>query len=378
MEIVIVGAGPVGCYTAQLLKNEGIEARIIEEDQEVGKPIRCAGLVGREVFENTLLPFSKSSIVNQIDGASFFYGDDNFQINREGVAYVVDRERFDKNLSEGLEVECGKRIVEIKEGRSGYTLKTNDDEDIYADLIIGADGANSRVRKYINFMNKDNGSDKKRSYIKNYLGVQYRIKLEEDFLCSKTTQVHLREGIPFFIWVIPEGNNIIRVGAVSENAQKDLEEFLKGFKINGEIIGKLAGMIPVGFTKNYYKNIALVGDAAVQVKPLTGGGIFYGLKSAELLVKCIRENRLQEYDKRLKRKFGREIKFGLKARKLYEEINEKELKNIFMMFKKNTGIIEKAANFENHSVIFIEILKNPKIFKDAGEILCRNIRKILF
>ncbi|MCK5767837.1 MAG: hypothetical protein KAH35_05640, partial [Candidatus Atribacteria bacterium] len=104
----------------------------------------------------------------------------------------------------------------------------------------------------------------------------------------------------------------------------------------------------------------------------------YGLKSAELLVKCIKDNRLDEYDRRLKRKFGREIKFGLKARKLYEEINEKELKNIFMMFKKNAGIIEKAANFENHSVIFIEILKNPKIFKDAGEILCRNIRKILF
>ena len=378
MEIVIVGAGPVGCYTAQLLKNKGINARIIEEDQEVGKPIRCAGLVGREVFENTLLPFSKSSIVNQIDGASFFYRDDNFRINREGVAYVVDRERFDKNLSEGLEVECGKRIVEIKEGRSGYTLKTNDDEDIYADLIIGADGANSRVRKYINFMDNDNGSDKKRGYIKNYLGVQYRIKIKENVFCSKTTQVHLREGIPFFIRVIPEGNNIIRVGVISENAQKDLEEFLKGFKINGEIIGKLAGIIPVGFTKNYYKNIALVGDAAVQVKPLTGGGIYYGLKSAELLVKCIRENKLQEYDKRLKRKFGREIKFGLKARKLYEEIKEKELKNIFTMFKKNAGIIEKAANFENHSVIFIEILKNPKIFKDTGEILCRNIRKILF
>ena len=384
MEIVIVGAGPVGCYTAQLLKNKGINARIIEEDQEVGKPIRCAGLVGREVFENTLLPFSKSSIVNQIDGASFFYGDDNFQINREGVAYVVDRERFDKNLSEGLEVECGKKVVEIKAKETdcaeyvGYKLKTNDGEDIYADLIIGADGANSRVRKYINFMDNDNGSDKKRGYIKNYLGVQYRIKIKENLFCSKTTQVHLREGIPFFIWVIPEGNNIIRVGVISENAYEDLKRFLREFKIKGEIIGKLAGMIPVGFTKSYYKNIALVGDAAVQIKPLTGGGIFYGLKSAELLVKCIRENRLQEYDRRLKRKFGREIKFGLKARKLYEEINEKELKNIFMMFKKNAGIIEKTANFENHSVIFIEILKNPKIFKDTGEILCRNIRKILF
>ena len=378
MKIVIVGAGPVGCYTAQLLKNYGFKTRIIEEHKEVGKPIRCAGLVGRQVFEKTLLSFSESSILNRIDGASFFYGNDNFQINREGVAYVIDRERFDKNLSEGLEVECGKRVVEIKEGKTGYILKTNDNDDIHADLVIGADGANSRVRKYINFVNSDWASDKKRNYIKNYLGIQYRIKVEENLLCSKITQVHLREGIPFFIWVIPEGNNIVRVGVISENAREDLEEFLKGFKIEGEIIGKLAGMIPVGFTKNYYKNIALVGDAAVQVKPLTGGGIYYGLKSAELLAKCIRDNMLDKYDKRLKRKYGREIKFGLKARKLYEEINEKELKNIFMMFKKNAGIIERVANFENHSIIFIEFLKNPGMFRDVSKILSRNIGKILF
>ena len=378
MKIVIVGAGPVGCYTAQLLKNYGLKTRIIEEHKEVGKPIRCAGLVGRQVFEKTLLSFSESSILNRIDGASFFYGNDNFQINREGVAYVIDRERFDKNLSEGLEVECGKRVVEIKEGKTGYILKTNDNDDIHADLVIGADGANSRVRKYINFVNSDWASDKKRNYIKNYLGIQYRIKVEEDLLCNKITQVHLREGIPFFIWVIPEGNNIVRVGVISENDREDLEEFLKGFKIEGEIIGKLAGMIPVGFTKNYYKNIALVGDAAVQVKPLTGGGIYYGLKSAELLAKCIRDNMLDKYDKRLKRKYGREIKFGLKARKLYEEINEKELKNIFMMFKKNAGIIERVANFENHSIIFIEFLKNPGMFRDVSKILSRNIGKILF
>jgi len=378
MEIVIVGAGPIGCYTAQLLKNYGFSARIIEEHKEVGKPVRCAGLVGKQVFEKTLLPFSESSIINRIDGASIFYGDDSFRIKREGVAYVIDRERFDKNLSEGLKVECGKRIVEIKEERTGYVLKTNDGDEIYADLVIGADGANSRVRKYINFIDNGCVNDKKRGYIKSYLGVQYRINVAENLFCGKTAQVHLREGISFFIWVIPEGNNIIRVGVVSENAREDLVGFLREFKIKGEIIGKLAGMIPVGLTKNYYKNIALVGDAAVQVKPLTGGGIYYGLKSAELLAKCITDNRLDEYDRRLKKKFGREIKFGLKARKLYEDINEKELKNIFMLFKKNAGIIERVANFENHSVIFVEILKNPGMFRDVRGILSRNIGKLLF
>jgi len=377
MEIVIVGAGPAGCYAAQLLKKYGFKSRIIEEHREIGKPIRCAGLVGRQVFKNTLLPLSKSSIINQINGALLCYRDNNFQINREGVAYVVDREKFDKNLSQGLEVECGKKLIGISKEGSGYIIKT-EVEDIYADLVIGADGANSRVRKYINFLDNNYTKDIKKGYIKSYLGVQYRIKLEENLLCDKITQVHFREGIPFFVWVIPEGNNIFRVGVISENAREDLIQFLREFKIKGKIIGKLAGMIPVGLTKYYYKNIALVGDAAVQVKPLTGGGIYYGLKSAELLTECIRDNKLDEYDRRLKKKYGREIKFGLKARKLYEEINEKELKNIFMLFKKNAGIIERAANFENHSVIFIEILKNPKIFRDARQILNRNIWKLLF
>ena len=377
MEIVIVGAGPAGCYTAQLLKKYDFKTRIIEEHREVGKPVRCAGLVGRQVFENILLPLSKSSIINQINGALVCYRDDNFQIKREGVAYVINREKFDKNLSQGLEVECGKKLIEINKEGSGYIIKT-EVEDIYADLVIGADGANSRVRKYVNFMDNNYARDKKIGYLKSYLGVQYRIKVEDDLLCRKIAQVHFREGIPFFIWVIPEGNNIFRVGVISENAREDLTGFLREFKIKGEIIGKLAGMIPIGLTKYYHKNIALVGDAAVQVKPLTGGGIYYGLKSAELLAECIRDNRLDGYDRRLKKKYGREIKFGLKARKLYEEVNEKELKNIFMLFKKNAGIIERAANFENHSAIFIEILKNPKIFRDARHILSRNIGKLLF
>ncbi|MBU4226896.1 NAD(P)/FAD-dependent oxidoreductase [bacterium] len=382
MEIVIVGAGPAGCYTAQLLKKYGFKTRIIEEHREVGKPVRCAGLVGRQVFENTLLPLSKNSIINQINGALFCYRDDDFQIKREGVAYVIDREKFDKNLSRGLEVECGKKLIEIKKEGSGYILKT-DLEDIYADLVIGADGSSSQVRKFIN-TNKNNGKDdkkdKKRDRVKLYAGVQYRIKLDKDkeLTSPSITQVHLREGIPFFIWIIPEGDNIIRLGVISKNCRKDLEQFIEDFRIKGEIIEKLAGIFLLGLTQNFYQNIALVGDAACQVKPLTGGGIYYGLKSAEILAECVREGKLGEYDKRLKKKFGREIKFGLKARKLYEEINEKELKNIFMLFKKNAGIIEKAANFENHSVIFMEILKNPKIFRDARQILSRNIGKLLF
>jgi len=399
VEIVIVGAGPIGCYTAQLLKKCGISSfRIIEEHGEVGRPVRCAGIVGRPVFEDSLIPLSKSSILNQINGALFFYRGDSFKIEKFGVALVIDREKFDKELSQGLEVECGRRLLEIEEEEnkgSKYRLKTNQG-DILADMVIGADGPRSLVRKFIDLKIKvkeekrGSGAKKNGSSGSNglkgtnfYKGVQYRIKLEDlegEVFSGEMTRVYMREGIPFFVWIIPEGDGIIRLGVIAENGRRELDRIIEEEGIKGEIIDRLAGIIPLGMCQSIYKNIAVVGDAARQVKPLTGGGIYYGLKAAEILVECIQEEKLAEYDQRWKSKFGREIKFGLWARKVYEKLNkdEHELENIFSLFKENADFIERAANFENHSLVFREAFKNPKIFMKAGKIFMRNIGKIIF
>jgi len=384
MEIVIVGAGPIGCCTAQLLKKSGIKARVIEEHQEIGKPVQCAGIVGRQVFEDTLVGISKSSVINQINGAFFFYKEDNFRIKRDGVAYVIDREKFDKELSKGLDIECGRRLLEIERRGKGYWLKTSSG-DIFADIVIGADGAKSRVRKFmmskLGMLNKNKKDDLKEGIkdgIKYYNGWQYRIRLEENFVPARFAQIWMSEGIPFFIWAIPENEKIVRVGIISKNGRIKLNHFLAESKIKGEIIDKLAGIIPLGMIpKTSDKNIALVGDAACHIKPLTGGGIYYGLKAAEILVECIRESNLLDYDRRWKRKFGREIKLGLLARKVYEILNKYETENIFSLFKENANFIEQAANFENHSKLFRETFKRPKIFVRAGKILGRNIGKLI-
>ncbi|TFG90040.1 MAG: NAD(P)/FAD-dependent oxidoreductase [Candidatus Atribacteria bacterium] len=406
MEIVIVGAGPVGCYTAQLLKKNGISSfRIIEEHDEVGRPVRCAGIVGSPVFKDSLIPLSKSSILNQINGALFLYRGDSFKIERSGVAYVIDRERFDKELSQGLEVECGIRLLEIEEEEGDRSesgegsrdrLKTNQG-DIWADMVIGADGPRSLVRKFIDSKRKgerrgnrakknnnsgsnDSNSNDDFGETKYYKGVQYKIKLEDEFFSGDITRVYMRDGVPFFVWIIPEGDGIIRLGVIAENGSRELDRVKEEEGIKGEIIDRLAGIIPLGLCQSVYKKVAIVGDAARQIKPLTGGGIYYGMKAAEILVECIREGELVEYDKRWKRKFGREIKFGLWARKVYERLNknEHELESIFSLFKENAKFIEQAANFENHSLVFKEALKKPKIFLKAGKIFRRNIGKILF
>ena len=386
MEIVIVGAGPIGCYTAQLLKKCGINSfRIIEEHGEVGRPVRCAGIVGKPVFEDSLIPLSKSSILNQINGALFFYKGDSFKIERSGVALVIDREKFDKELSQGLEVECGRKLLEIEEEQdegSRYRLKTNQG-DIWADIVIGADGPRSRVRKFVDSKgNNSNGCDGSDGPGETnfYKGVQYRIKLKDEVFSREMTRVYMREGIPFFVWIIPEGDGIIRLGVIAENGSRELERVIEEEGIKGEIIDRLAGIIPLGLCQSVYRKVAVVGDAARQVKPLTGGGIYYGMKAAEILVECIQEGELDEYDQRWKSKFGREIKFGLWARKVYERLNkyEHELEDIFSLFKENAEFIERAANFENHSLVFREAFKRPMIFMKAGKIFGRNIGKILF
>ncbi|MBC8499672.1 MAG: NAD(P)/FAD-dependent oxidoreductase [Candidatus Atribacteria bacterium] len=386
MEIVIVGAGPIGCYTAQLLKKCGINSfRIIEEHGEVGRPVRCAGIVGKPVFEDSLIPLSRDSILNQINGALFFYNGDSFKIERSGVALVIDREKFDKQLSRGLEVECGIRLLEIEEEQdegSRYRLKTNQG-DIWADIVIGADGPRSRVRKFVDSKgNNSNGCDGSDGPGETnfYKGVQYRIKLKDEVFSREMTRVYMREGIPFFVWIIPEGDGIIRLGVIAENGSRELERVIEEEGIKGEIIDRLAGIIPLGLCQSVYRKVAVVGDAARQVKPLTGGGIYYGMKAAEILVECIQEGALAEYDQRWKSKFGREIKFGLWARKVYERLNksEYELEDIFLLFKENADFIERAANFENHSLLFREAFKRPKIFVEAGKILRRNIGKIIF
>ncbi|GAJ11095.1 unnamed protein product, partial [marine sediment metagenome] len=221
------------------------------------------------------------------------------------MALVIDREKFDKELSQGLEVECGIRLLEVEEEQdkgSRYRLKTNQG-DIWADIVMGADGPRSRVKKFIdskgNNSNGYDGSDSPGPGETNfYKGVQYRIKLEdlkgvkdlEDEVFSREmTRVYMREGIPFFVWIIPEGDGIIRLGVIAENGRRELERVIEEEGIKGEIIDRLAGIIPLGLCQTVYKKVALVGDAARQVKPLTGGGIYYGMKAAEILVECIQE-----------------------------------------------------------------------------------------
>jgi geranylgeranyl reductase family protein len=362
VKIVIVGAGPIGCYTARLLKRHGVEPLLIEEHKEIGSPVHCAGVVGREVFQNSVLPLPNDSIKNRLDGAQIFYGQQSFTLNRESVAYVIDREVFDKGLGEGLDVMYETRFLGFEKAQAGYVVET-DKGDFEADIIIGADGATSRVREVAG-LNEG---------LRYFRGVQFKISTRLERV--NFVKVYIKK--PFFAWIVPESDRLARVGIISENPYNDLNKFLEEVNIGGEIVDKFGGIIPVGFCQTVKDNVALVGDAACQAKPLTHGGIFYGMRGAEILADCIIKGRLLEYDRLWKKMYGSELRMGLYFKTMYEKLDEKSLDMIFQIMRLSSKKIEQMADFENHSSIIIEIIKDKQVQERLGSVLWNIIKSHL-
>jgi len=379
MKIIIVGAGPVGCYTAQLLKRMGYKPVILEEHSSVGKPVQCAGIVSSKLFPKTNSLIPERAIINRINGFSISSPwVEDFSINIPGIACIINREEFDLNMGKDLDIRLDKRVFCIEKKDSCYDVHSEQGETFKADILIGADGPDSIVRNYM-LENYSKNNSNINSIIKYYFGMQYEIQLYEDYpdISDDLIQVFFDSNIPFFLWIISESKDKLRVGVVAENAKNILDGFIESKNIKGEIIDVIAGKIPMGFIPTYYNNIALVGDAACQIKPLTGGGLSYGIQSARLLADCIKEGHLNKYDQRWKRKFGKEIQFGLKARNIYENLDNKQREKVFSLFKKNSHFIEQVVDFDNHSLLFKEAFKNPQLLFDAGKLLGYYIEDML-
>jgi digeranylgeranylglycerophospholipid reductase len=375
MKIIIVGAGPVGCYTAQLLKQKGYETVLLEEHSSVGKPVQCAGIVSSKLISSVEPFISRQAIVNKIN--RFVISTpwtEEFSVDIPGVGCIVNREQFDLDLGEGLDIRLKRRVAKIEKEDNGYCVNTEIGEKFRSDILIGADGPDSIVR---DFMLNDSFSKIKNINsvkIKYYFGMQYQVRLDNIYqeISSDSIQVFFDDNIPFFLWVISENRETLRIGVVAKvakNAKEILDKYLIRKNIKGKIIDIITGKISLGYIPSCNNNIALVGDAACQVKPLTGGGLSFGIQSARILADCIEYNKLEEYDQRWKKKFGKEIKFGLKARKIYEALDSTKKEQVFLLFKKNSGFIEQAAEFDNHSRLFKEAFKNPQLLIDAGKVL---------
>jgi geranylgeranyl reductase family protein len=361
--VTIIGAGPVGSYLAYLLAKKGMKVKVFEDHKEIGKPVQCTGLLTKSV-EN-LIKIKKEFLVNKTEQIKIISNKNSVCINAE--EFIVDRTKFDnhiynKAIDAGANFFLGHRyisnkkdVVEVKD------LKNNRIKKIKTNILIGADGPVSNVAKQNNLF-------KNRRF---YAGLQARVKCKNN---GNKYEVYLGSKFPgFFGWVVPENNDIIRIGvAAKQNVNKIFDQFVKQRAKNKKIINKQAGLIPIYSNKvqTQRNKVYLIGDAAAQVKATTGGGIVPGMRCARILANSIIDNN-NNYETKWKRSIGLELMAHSKIRGMLDKFSDKDYDDLISMIKKEKirKILGKESR-DNPIMLMMKLLINePRFLRYAKFIL---------
>jgi flavin-dependent dehydrogenase len=175
------------------------------------------------------------------------------------------------------------------------------------------------------------------------------------------------------------------VGLLSRrNPGHYLKQLVLFLKTQGKIVAadtELSyGGIPLKpLSRTYGERLVVVGDVAGQVKPTTGGGIYYGLlcagmaaRNLDLALKgdALMAKDLAGYEQEWKSRLGRELRRGYLARQFYECLSDQQVDRIFDIAKSN-GIAEALlkdaeVSFDWHAEVVLRLLAHRVISKAVG------------
>ncbi len=317
-DIVVVGAGPAGSTTARFAAQNGAKVLLLEKDREVGVPVRCAEGVSAAGIRRVLGKVEPHWIGSTITGFRLVAPNGTAVEARWGdCGYCLDRRVFDYELAnmaaaEGTEVVTKAYATGLMKDDSGHVVGVRVkhmgiESDIRAGVVVGADGVETRVGRWagINSFTKMRDMESCAQFTIANLDVAQDTC---DFIFST---VKVPGG---YIWIFPKGNRTANVGigisgehAGRRSALSYLKDFVDERFPGKPVLSTLCGGVPCSLTR---KNISgngfmLVGDAAHQVNPISGGGIvsgmYAGMIAGRVAAAAAKENnfsakRLVEYD----------------------------------------------------------------------------------
>ncbi|MDI6811536.1 MAG: NAD(P)/FAD-dependent oxidoreductase, partial [archaeon] len=301
---------------------------------------------------------------------------------------------------EGAEIILESRVKSVQkrdeEKRLTITTATaNGEEEIRVTVVIGADGVKSVVAKMAGL------NVTKRTL--NCAQIEGEYETEGAF-----AEIFLGKTIApgFFAWAIPLGaENSARIGLCIDkrvSSQPNPLLFLKRNLVEHPVIAKrykgtsskfTAGRIPIPVgtgwrghntvTADKEGGIMLVGDAAAQVKPITGGGVYYGMKcgkiAGEIAAKaCLTGDMklLREYERRWWKEIGKEIAFGLRIHKLRCVMSDKDFDTLLHTLSRGDLLqqIRRTGDMDYPAGALRELVKNPSLIR----LMARDILKYLY
>ena len=315
-DVLIIGAGPSGSNAAISYKNLNpnlkvglIDKSIFPRDKSCGDAIGPGVISALKRFNNHHILDNEPQVVS-----TTLYGPENIGIqnyipevkNKEdSIVYVIPRIDLDNrilNLAKDLEVDVfegysfvsfekdsdNKLVVEIKNGDNITKLG--------AKILVGADGANSRVRKQLNV--NTNSDWHKAIAIRAYIDSPNYLEIFKERTLMFEINVSAEKG---YAWAFPSKGNLLNIGiGVPLNIFKKekldinvlLQDFITQLTNRGVVVENIRDeksyLLPFASSRPKFKNdinVALIGDASSMINPMSGEGIFYGMEAGYLLAK---------------------------------------------------------------------------------------------
>jgi flavin-dependent dehydrogenase len=201
-------------------------------------------------------------------------------------------------------------------------------QEVEAKIVISAEGVRGRLARQAGIMPPE--------IILSGAQVEIPFAVED----PESVELHLGPAPGLFAWVIPTSEGTARIGLCArERGCEHLRAFLKTEWIRKRIRGSATTMnvggLPLGSpAATAVEGLLAVGDAAGQVKPTSGGGIYPGLVAAKIAggvaAAAALENdssaeRLQEYDRLWRVKLGRELEIGMRVNRMLNKMSNAEL-----------------------------------------------------
>ena len=384
IDIVVVGGGPCGSFSAFTAARLGAEVSVFEEHSEIGVPKHCTGHLSIAGLKRLGLRLPHGIVENEFKGAIFHSpSGKKFVIRRASpVTCVVNRELFDKYVS-NLAMKSGARY--FLESRvksflfdSGFVAgvafrKGRVEKSLASNIVIDAEGCSSTLLKRTELQTLD------KFMVVN--AVQAEVgRVDEVDLDMVEVYLGRKYAPGFFAWIIPKRDASAKIGLAAKtgNPLEYLHQFLRKHPVaskklrESDITNLSVHPIPLGgpIPRTYSNGLLVVGDAASQVKPTTGGGVIVGLSGSkiagEVAYEAVKKNdfseaTLSQYQSRWKELIGFDLAVMRQTRKLLNRLNDRKIDKIVDLCGKLgvDSVLEEAGDLDFQGRSLIRVIKHP-------------------
>ncbi|MBI4181094.1 MAG: NAD(P)/FAD-dependent oxidoreductase [Chloroflexi bacterium] len=378
-DVAVIGGGPAGSQVAYRLAGMGYGVVVVEQKERLNEPVCCTGIVSQECVRSFTI--DESVIFRRVNSAKVFSPSGKLLRlwRAEPQACIVDRAALNlafanRAQGKGAEYVLGNPVSNIEVGNDRVSIKAARQGDSFeARAAVLATGFGSRLVGGL-------GLGKVGDFV---VGAQ----TEVETIGIDEVEVYLGQEIApaFFAWLVPTAPQRALLGLLCRHSsglylKKLMASLLAQGKIASASVELSYGGVPLKpLARTYGDRLIVVGSAAGQVKPITGGGIYYGLLCADMAANTLHRalssdtlstKNLAGYERGWKRRLGWEFKVGYWARKFNERLSDTQIDRMFDIIKSN-GIDEallKAGDlsFDWHSVPILRLIGHQALSKVIG------------